>query len=865
MSQQDYGVRLGQRLGDEARYTAQGPTVLLGTVDPAVRRWYVPQELYNEYGWRQWEYTNYAREHFERYVNIALEGDYFYDTYGNFVTRGWLVFNMAQDRPEQFGSTLFKGDRFQQWFSELVVAADHKGQHSYALTLSSQMRSILTPLTFAKPRFDGLQFDLATDRYASTLLFSRLSHPGGGTTFGEEVRRTNNTVLFGGRLTAQVTDFATLGFNLVNAHQSNTLTDKQLGNPFSGLLTVGQNQTVDFVQIVLRDDSPEDERAGAAYFPAGSDVVITYVDGTEERGQDIGFGPVVEGGFDQPGFRAADGQEEIRLLYDFDSPEFRNASAVKDSIRKVEFELVLGNDYQIWMTSNRQTNRRGETVLLLVDQADGNVQDLTNLRTVKFEYGLPTATHIMGGTLEVRDLKGFDFYGEYDLNWNYRKYPNAFRQTHANSSGIAGAEAHPAWMVNLSKRQAPFYLFAEAYGMDPSYSTTTFVTGGDGTIDYEEARFGQVELVDDNDDHDRQPDNVRRDWLPGDQEVFPGWDQNNDFIADFNQNDNAVLSNITPDFDEPFLRFHVDRPEFLFGVDMNNNFWVDQYENDEQPDYPYDRDHRGYNAYLSWDLSPGLRISAGALREGLISSDRENRTSYAVLTFERDSPRWGRFRLFEMSKLAGDDIPDGLLQWRPDNTIQGGVLASVPDPLLARDTWVNQLFLGHAFEARRLRFDTKLNYTLFRQLMSEERRQSYGLDATDFFFGLINRVSYRRQLGRFAIEPRIKSQLRNQTIGLFGEGGRQELTELLGLLAETELLQATKLQTGVELMLFNDMNEDANDFSSQSIALQLSNISEYLGYRMRTLAGFVIERRDLRGGDATTTSTSFVTIYAGLR
>ena len=28
---------------------------------PAVRRWYVPQELYSEYHWRQWEYTNYAR------------------------------------------------------------------------------------------------------------------------------------------------------------------------------------------------------------------------------------------------------------------------------------------------------------------------------------------------------------------------------------------------------------------------------------------------------------------------------------------------------------------------------------------------------------------------------------------------------------------------------------------------------------------------------------------------------------------------------------------------------------------------------------------------------------------------------------
>ena len=85
------------------------------------------------------------------------------------------------------------------------------------------------------------------------------------------------------------------------------------------------------------------------------------------------------------------------------------------------------------------------------------------------------------------------------------------------------------------------------------------------------------------------------------------------------------------------------------------------------------------------------------------------------------------------------------------------------------------------------------------------------------------------------------------------------------MLAETDLLQQTKLQTGVELMFFNDMNHNENDFYSQSIAFQFSNSSDYLGYNMRTLVGIAIERRDFGGGDATTTSTSFVTIYAGLR
>ena len=176
----DYGMRLGLRQGAETSFRPQGPGVMLDALDPAVRRWYVPQELYNEYGWRQWEYTNYARDHFDRYVNTALEGDYFYDIYGNFVTRGWLIFNNTQTRPQQFGNTLFKSERFRQWFSEVVVAGDQKGEYAYALTLSSQLRTTLTPMTFSKPRMDGVQFDLATDRYETTLIYSRISSPGGG-------------------------------------------------------------------------------------------------------------------------------------------------------------------------------------------------------------------------------------------------------------------------------------------------------------------------------------------------------------------------------------------------------------------------------------------------------------------------------------------------------------------------------------------------------------------------------------------------------------------------------------------------------------------------------------------------------------
>jgi hypothetical protein len=833
-------------------------------LDPAVRRWYVPQELVAEHHWRQWSATNYAREPYQRYVSPSIEGDYFYDAFGNFLNQGWLIYNVSQANPEEFGTVLFEAQRFRNWFSEVAVASEQKGQYAYALTISSDLRTTLTPMVLSKPRLDGIQFDFAMNKYRGTFLYAQASAPRGIT--DQELRRTNSTTLIGGRFEVQIGDFVELGVHSANAHQANSLSEEALlSNWVTGSLTQGQNRTISRLEIALRDDSPDDGVGGAAYFPAGSDIFITYRDGRVDSGREIRFEPVVEGGGPRPGYIEANGNDEIRLRYDFDSASFINrAAADKTEIVKVEFRLVVANDYQVWMTSDRQVNRDGEAVLLLVAQADGNVQDITNLQTVRFEYGLPTATHIFGGNLEIRDYQGFDLYAEYDLSVSYRKYPNVLRDEHRTTSGIGGHRRAPAWMVNASKKAAPFFVFGEAYSMDPLYNTRTFVTTGTGEIEYDSEREGIVELVEDNDDQDRFPDTVRFDWLQGDSQVFPGWDQNNDFVPDINQNDNFVRSNAVPDYEEPFLRFHSDRPEFLFGMDMNNNFWIDQYENDEEPDYPYRRDHRGYNVYGGADLTPRLKVMVGALREQLISSNQQNKSTYALVTYDNNSPRFGRLRFFEMSKLVEDDIPNPLLQWAPDNTLRGGELTKVEDPLLARDTWINQLFVGHNLQSASYKVQTKLNYVRFRQLMSEARRQALELDEQDFFFGVINKASYRYTLGRLSLEPRWKSEFRKQSRSLFALEHSTSLYELFSAVVETRLLRATQLQAGIEYLIFNDFDVDANDFNSITGAFQFTNQSQYLGYSLHALAGLRIERQDFKEREARYTSQTFITIYAGL-
>ena len=91
----------------------------------------------------------------------------------------------------------------------------------------------------------------------------------------------------------------------------------------------------------------------------------------------------------------------------------------------------------------------------------------------RFDYGLPTATQVFGFSFEVSDWAGFRMYAEYNVNHQFRQYPNIARKTHRSASGVLGDESATGWMVNVAKEFYPFFLFGEAFGMDAEYNTTS--------------------------------------------------------------------------------------------------------------------------------------------------------------------------------------------------------------------------------------------------------------------------------------------------------------------------------------------------------------------------------------------------------
>ena len=275
-AQIDYGNRLGRRVDERRVFSAAGRSVLIDALDPTIQRWYLPQELFTEYGRRQWQYTNYAREPFLRYVSRSQEGFYFYDPYGDLITRGWLIYDWRQTQPLTSASNqVTKRGEYLSWFNRLIISSDISGDYSYSIVVGDELFTTLTPLTFRKTGFNGVVTSLSSQRLRATGLFSRISSPIIDISADFPTRQLENaTNLSALRFEADIGDHLTLGTTFVNSHSNNGALESFQESPFTGLLTSGQlDRRLELLVVRLSDDSPEDGEGGAVLF--SDDVEIT--------------------------------------------------------------------------------------------------------------------------------------------------------------------------------------------------------------------------------------------------------------------------------------------------------------------------------------------------------------------------------------------------------------------------------------------------------------------------------------------------------------------------------------------------------------------------------------------------------------
>ena len=844
----------GRRLFNPLISVAADATVQPETWVPSLRKQSLPQALHTLYSWKGHGDTNYARDLYRQYVGLRLEGDRFYDLYGNYITRGRHVYAWHQNYPQQYGSGIFKdfiGPPL------VVISSSTKGGLHTAVTIGEGIRTTLTPLTFSKPLFDGLQWDLSADRCAFTGLASRIDNPANQVISFEQgpSQKTLSTQLLALHGVLEASRHVKIGATFVTAfHQSSALAleDNSLRGVLDGTLNAGQ---VRQLSVRVSDDSPGDGEGARLYRDR---ILINGVPHPEIQS-------TIEGGIQRPAFIEATATEPVLLNYDI-ARDFAAATeegtASYREARKIEVELVLAGDYRVDATSNMQTNSVGEPVFLPVTRAQQNITDGSNLGVVRFQYGLPTANQLRGLSLDLRAL-GVDLRSEYVSNRRFRRFPNNdFRTNHELAT-----DAAEAYYVTASWQSYPLFAYGELFSMDPDYTTSMFIPDQHDRIYYDDERRYLYEFVEDNDDQDRFPDWERRHIgifaasgdMP-DRAVFPGLDENLDSVSDFNQNQNH-----TPDYAEPFLRFHVDPPELLYGVDMNNNTVIDRFENDSEADYPYKRDHAGYNAYVGVEVLPRSKVTVGLLREYLKSSGERATSLYALLTGHREFPEQGvRIQLVGSAKIVKDNIADDVIQWL-EAPSRPGAMREVPDPLVARNALISSTYLEVEYD-QSLRASTRLKLETHDHRGRHRQGRRNGR-----LLAWVSRAGRHIPIApKLHVSPRWKQILKVQTPAGPGAATR-ELSEIGLLIASYSISPELWVRVGTEHEVFANLHqpEETTDPSPRpdsrqwTLGLQISNMSEYLGYRLNTNIGF--RRTSIcSGGETDASIMGFVDIYAGL-
>jgi hypothetical protein len=546
------------------------------------------------------------------------------------------------------------------------------------------------------------------------------------------------------------------------------------------------------------------------------------------------------------------------------------------SLARVSVELAVANDYQIELASNLQTDGEDfnpEIVFLPARRATGNVQDRSNTRLLRMDYGLPVANDLLGLDWRILDWNGLSTLGEIVVNRRFSRYPNP-RATHHHQSTNRSTASY----VHVAYQRLPWVLFFEGFSIEDGYSTQYWLSDEDGRIKYKNPIPQVYEFVDDDDDNDGLPEWQRPYAGFFDPVAWPSYDENGDFLNDHDQNGNSY-----PDYEEAFLRFRSDRPEFLFGLDMNHNGTIDRFENDNLPDYPYKRDHRGMNIYGRVRAGPEMVLTLGHQRMHLISGDGRTHSWYALGAW-RHMLASGRLRILTQGAYVRDSIPDDLQQWfQPLGT--PGFMRDLPDVLPAQNTWKGTLYadleqrLGQIVHLQhRFKWDLVQQRAAAHELEEREGRKRSG------FLGAISRIEWNIPAGSSILEPRWKSEFRHQrpfstrlntatsveqtasllwSVPLMAERGRVGYFPRYG-----RQMFDTELQLGLEasrFWLIEGARPDVDDsYFGWTWLGQLTNRNAYQGYELVTRIGMRLTKRNFAGGISHSSSLFFLAMNAGL-
>ena len=829
--------------------------VVLGPVWPAwgedgvLREWRRPAKPFLSREQRE-GFLNYGDKNYISYKR-ELDADKRFDPLGNFLLEGFRLLGYNEARPgrpfvvdvqrkdlSEIGSVQLKDTLWLSSFLELAIFQDSIAGWEARFTVGDDIRTRFTPLTLNLVRMTGMRFDVASPRHHKFTLvqwrgtnefkfgidqvfsipFELKTDPAAGDPVTGRKRFERFPVQnFGGRWESKLFGGAVrLGSTFVNQHAEDVTKSARL-NPLRGTISSTQ-QPPEKLVVVFSDDSPEDGRGGALVGDSsvlltvmfgrsgGSDttVVFTVGNGGEVRSPGVEIGP---------GFRQANGPDVIE--YTFTIPTAVELGTPKRAV----VEAVVANDYRIEIRQmhpffDRSQGDRGEfvdreTQNIIYDRAPGNVADGSNKRRIRIDYGFLTGQSLLSFDWSL-NLLGVKIEGEVSNNWVFSQFPTTpGRQVKASHE--------TGWFVNVLKQIGPFTTGFEYFHIAPNYTSynsrrggVTLQTDQGGFLPDPDVRTASLAvefpLVDDNDDGDQWPDDARIEepifrqlQFRPDAGVFPGVDEDQDGVPDDDRDFDGI-----PDWEEPFLLYYSDPLPFIYGDDFNNNGVIDDRENDEKADFPYDKDLEGPHWFVSAVPFRDVGMTAGLMDLEEPGRGGKTQMRYFKLTYDADIRSFGTLEFRHDTKRVRDDIPNHVYDPVQRSTRDRPVPSDLgPQPgdrlfdqLTRQNSLVHSSWLSVCNEPLRgfhitNNFKTILNRQFRGPLRTPFLSESEQADAWLNEYTLSNKADYRWRLGMLDITPQFKVLTRIITRNpKAGQGGDRGFERLLHEVRTAPIIRA---------------------------------------------------------------------------
>jgi hypothetical protein len=386
-----------------------------------------------------------------------------------------------------------------------------------------------------------------------------------------------------------------------------------------------------------------------------------------------------------------------------------------------------------------------------------------------------------------------------------------------------------------------------------------FRTIGDTIIRAEAFRIGPrydaSRSVTDNDDQDRYTDNTSAD---PPSYIIPG---------DLDKNDNGIF-----DYEDDILLYDVDE-DFLEERDDNNNGVRDQEENDKKPDYEFDVGLRGARGLLEYktssrgtstDIDLGIQYAKNLGTEALAAK------AFGNIVYKQDMSA-GSLVMENELKYVKDEIPDDTWYYASTLTYdEADALRSQADIKEQESLGtINFVEVSGGYEAEKKRFDplsmqndlintakVSFDYTKIKKMVTTIRAKlmydiGFDGDSEHYEVGIFKTQYRMRPSKSIEIIPMYKFLFRNgfkmaeekverRTLdwqkdedGVMvdyeydirlkdvGQTDVRDQSQAFILKAVYQFTKTIKITGGVQLLLFNDMIDNEENFTRYAILGEL--------------------------------------------